>query len=88
MEKKDKEKIAVVHAFTGTLPKTSARQVLEEAQKYTRNPGGGQKLTWFKLVEKDLEQVKMLVVGGGGRVAVTHDTLANNRSSCLAGRPW
>ena len=49
------------------------------------NPEG---LMLLKLVEKDLKQLKMLVVGGGGRVAVTHDTLANNRSSHLAGRPW
>ena len=61
---------------------TPAKQALREAQKASRKPRGGQKLTWLKLVKKDLENVKVkVVVKGGGLKTVEHEEVAKNRQN-------
>jgi hypothetical protein len=40
---------------------TPAKQAYREALKFSEKPKGGHKLTWLKLVEKDLEKVKAKV---------------------------
>ena len=58
-----------------------AKKALNEAHRYVRMPRGGHKLTWLRLVEKDLEKCKVVVVtNGGGRSSLTHKQMANNRS--------
>ena len=37
--------------------KAPAKQALREAKKICRSPRGGQKITWMKLIEKDLERL-------------------------------
>ena len=39
--------------------KTPARLALKEAERKVKKPKGGQKLTWMKLIEKDLEEYKI-----------------------------
>ena len=41
---------------------TTAKAALREARKYAPKPRGGQKLTWLKLVDKDLENINIKVV--------------------------
>ena len=50
----------------GHLPRlpeeTPAKAALREARKFAPKPRGGQKLTWLKLVDKDLENINIKVV--------------------------
>ena len=39
--------------------KTPARLALKEAERKVKKPKGGQKLTWIKLIGKDLEEYKI-----------------------------
>ena len=39
--------------------KTPARLALKEAERKVKKPKGGQKLTWMKLIGKDLEEYKI-----------------------------
>ena len=39
--------------------KTPTRLALKEAERKVKKPKGGQKLTWMKLIEKDLEEYKI-----------------------------
>ena len=39
--------------------KTPARLALNEAESKVKKPKGGQKLTWIKLIGKDLEEYKI-----------------------------
>ena len=38
------------------------KQALKEAKNICRKPRGGQKVTWMKLIEKDLENIKINLV--------------------------
>ncbi len=40
---------------------TWAKRALREARREVKKPKGGQKLTWLKLVDRDLEKVKVVV---------------------------
>ena len=42
--------------------KAPAKQALKETKKICRKPRGGQKMTWMKLIEKDLENIKINLV--------------------------
>ena len=50
------------------LEETPAKAALRDTRKYAPKPRGGQKLTWLKLVDKDLENIniKVVVKNGGG----------------------
>ena len=39
--------------------KTPARLALKEAERRVKKPKGGQKLTWIKLIGKDLEEYEI-----------------------------
>ena len=58
---------------------TPAKRALKEARREVKKPKGGQKLTWLKLIDRDLEKVTMVVVNGGG-YKPSHEQLAQNRS--------
>jgi hypothetical protein len=64
---------------------TPARAALREARRYVQKPRGGQKITWLKLIDKDLENIniKVAVVNGDGtnhRYEIcNHEILAKNR---------
>ncbi len=44
----------------------SAKRALKEARREVKKPKGGLKLTWLKLVDRDIEKVAVEVVNGGG----------------------
>ena len=64
---------------------TSARKSLNEAKKPCKKPRGGQKLTWLRQIEKDLEKVEFNKVvknsdGSFKTVRVKeHEKMAENR---------
>ncbi len=64
---------------------TSARKSLKEAKKPCKKPRGGQKLTWLRQIEKDLEKVEFNTVlknrdGSFKTVRVKeHEKMAENR---------
>ena len=45
---------------------TSAKAALKEARSYAPKPRGGQRLTWLKLIDKDLENIMVVVKTEGG----------------------
>ena len=65
-------------------PLKAARQytcktALKEAQRHVKKPRGGQKLTWIKMIEKDLETERVMVAKQDGTIFVaTDEYLANN----------
>ncbi len=58
---------------------TPAKMALKEARREVKKPKGGQKLTWLKLVDKDLKKVEVEVVNDGW-CKPSHEQLAQNRS--------
>ena len=61
---------------------TPAKRALREAQRWVKKPKGGQKLTWLRVVEKDLEKINVVAVtSGGGKIRnkISHEQLAKNR---------
>ena len=42
-----------------TSRKSTTKQALKEAKKICRKPRRGQKIKWMKLIEKDLENIKI-----------------------------
>ena len=61
---------------------TSAKTALREVRKYVKKPRGGQKLTWIKMIEKDLERARVnsQVAKEDGTIFIaTDEYLANNR---------
>ena len=64
---------------------TPARKSLEEAKKSYKKPRGGQKLTWLKQIEKDLEKIEFntLVKTRDGSIKTVrikeHQKMAENR---------
>ncbi len=40
----------------------SAQMALKDARQEVKRPKGGQKLTWWKLVDRDLDKVMVVVV--------------------------
>ena len=59
---------------------TPAKSALREAQRHVKKPRGGQKLTWIKMIEKDLETARVMVAKEDGTIFVaTDEYLANNR---------
>ncbi len=64
---------------------TPARKSLEEAKQSYKKPRGGQKLTWLKQIEKDLEKIEFntLVKTRDGSIKTVrikeHQKMAENR---------
>ena len=59
---------------------TPAKSALREVRKYVKKPRGGQKLTWIKMIEKDLERARVMVAKEDGMIFIaTDEYLANNR---------
>ena len=59
---------------------TPANIALREVRIYVKKPRGGQKLTWIKMFEKNLERARVMVVKEDGTIFVaTDEYLANNR---------
>ena len=59
---------------------TPAKTALREAQRYVKKPRGGQKLTWIKMIEKDLETARVMVAKEDGTIFVpTDEYLAHNK---------
>ena len=59
---------------------TPAKTALREVRKYVKKPRGGQKLTWIKMIEKDLERARVMVAKEDGTIFIaTDEYLANNR---------
>ena len=57
-----------------------AKTEIREVQKYVKKPRGGQKLTWIKMIEKDLERARVMVAKEDGTIFIaTDEYLANNR---------
>ena len=57
-----------------------AKPALREVRKYVKEPRGGQKLTWIKMIEKDLERARVMVAKEDGTIFIaTDEYLANNR---------
>ena len=48
----------------------AARTALREAQRHLKKPKGGQKLTWIKMIEKDLETARVMVAKEDGTIFV------------------
>ena len=58
---------------------TPAKTALREVRKYAKKPRGGQKLTWIKMIEKDLERARLMVAKEDGTIFIaTDEYLANN----------
>ena len=64
---------------------TPAKAALREARRYVQKPRGGQKITWLKIIDKELEniKIKVAVVNGDGinhkYELCNHEILAKNR---------
>ena len=59
---------------------TPAKIALRKVRKYVKKRRGGQKLTWIKMIEKDLERARVMVAKEDGTIFVANDEyLANNR---------
>ena len=65
---------------------TPAKEALKEARSFACKPKGGQKLTWLKIIDRDLKdiQIKVVVANSGGGVAYSYNTkdhkvMAQNR---------
>ena len=52
---------------------TPAKSVLREAQRHVKKPRDGQKLTWIKMIEKDLETAGVMVAKEDGAIFVATD---------------
>ena len=82
MEQQNKgEKIKLVYGHVLRLPdNTPANIALREVRKYVKKSRGGQKLTWIKTIEKDLERARVMVAKVDGTIFVaTDECLANIR---------
>ncbi len=74
------ERRLIWYGYLLRLPNnTAAKRAPNEARREVKNPKGGQKLIWLKLVDRDLENVSVMVVNGGG-CNPSHEQLAQNRS--------
>ena len=59
---------------------TPAKTAFRAAHRYVKKPRGGQKLTWIKMIEKDLETGSVMVAKEDGTIFVaTDEYLVNNR---------
>ena len=65
---------------------TPAKSALREARSYSCHPRGGQKLTWLRMVDRELENIQVKVVvknsGAGGDYIYNtkdHKVMAQNR---------
>ena len=76
-----KERRLSWHGHLLRLPdNTPAEAALREAQRHVKKLRGGQKLTWIKMIEKDLETARVMVAKEDGKIFVaTDEYLANNR---------
>ena len=79
--KKIKERRLNWYGHVLRLPdNTPASIAIREVRKYVEKPRGGQKLTWIKMIKKDLERARVMAAKEDGTIFVaTDEYLANNR---------